>query len=107
MPSRGHPPSSYPLLPRPTAATGRRQDDEGTEPRARGSGARHAGTVKIFEDGEKYYALLLDRVGAMVKAGKSLDDIKKEVKMPEYSSWGSQDRFPANIEAAYKAVAGK
>ena len=54
------------------------------------------GTVKIFEDGEKYYALLLDRVGAMVKEGKSLDDIKKEVKMPEYASWGSQDRFPTN-----------
>ena len=65
------------------------------------------GTVKIFEDGEKYYALLLDRVGAMAKAGKSLDDIKKEVKMPEYSSWGNQDRFPTNVEAAYKAVAGK
>jgi hypothetical protein len=27
--------------------------------------------------------------------------------MPEYSSWGSQDRFPTNVEAAYKAVAGK
>src|SRR5712671_5941310 len=65
------------------------------------------GTVKIFEDGEKYYALLLDRVGAMVKAGKSLEDIKKEVKLPEYSGWGSQDRFPTNVEAAYKAVAGK
>ena len=65
------------------------------------------GTVKIFEDGEKYYALLLDRVGAMVKAGKSLDDIKKDVKMPEYAGWGSQDRFPTNVEAAYKAVTGK
>ena len=61
----------------------------------------------IFEDGETYYTLLLDRVGAMVKAGKSLDDIKKEVKMPEYASWGSQDRFPTNVEAAYKAIAGK
>jgi cyclase len=65
------------------------------------------GTVKIFEDGEAYYALLLDRVGAMVKAGKSLDDIKKDVKMPEYASWGSQDRFPTNVEAAYRAVTGK
>jgi cyclase len=65
------------------------------------------GTVKIFEDGEAYYALLLDRVGAMVKASKSLDDIKKEVKMPEYASWGSQDRFPTNVEAAYRAVTGK
>jgi cyclase len=65
------------------------------------------GTVKIFEDGEKYYALLVDRVGAMVKAGKSLDDIKQEVKMPEYAAWGSQDRFPTNVEAAYKAVTAK
>ena len=65
------------------------------------------GTVKIFEDGEAYYKLLLDRVGAMVKAGKSLDDIKKDARMPEYASWGSQDRFPTNVEAAYRAVTGK
>jgi cyclase len=65
------------------------------------------GTVKIFDDGEKYYALLMDRVGALMKQGKSLDDIKKEVKMPEYASWGSQDRMPTNVEAAYKALGGK
>ena len=65
------------------------------------------GTVKIFEDTEKYYALLIERVGKAVKEGKTLDDIKKEVKMPEYASWASQDRFPTNIEAAYKMVAGK
>jgi hypothetical protein len=39
-----------------------------------------------------------------VKAGKSLDEIKKEVKMPEYASWHSQDRMPTNIEAAYRMV---
>jgi cyclase len=65
------------------------------------------GTVKIFEDTEKYYALLVERVEKAVKEGKSLDDIKKEVKMPEYASWASQDRFPTNIEAAYKMVTGK
>jgi cyclase len=65
------------------------------------------GTVKIFDDGEKYYALLMDRVGALMKQGKSLDDIKKEVKMPEYASWGSQDRMPTNVEAAYKALGGR
>ena len=65
------------------------------------------GTVKIFEDGEKYYALLLDCVGAMVKAGKSLDDIKKEVKMPEYASWANQDRFPTNVDAAYRMITGR
>ena len=65
------------------------------------------GTVKIFDDGEKYYALLVERVGAMVKAGKSLDDIKKELKMPEYASFGSQDRMPTNIDAAYKVVTAR
>ena len=64
------------------------------------------GTVKIFEDTEKYYALLLERVDKLVKQGKSLDEIKKEVKMPEYSHWASQERFPTNVEAAYKAVRG-
>jgi cyclase len=65
------------------------------------------GTVKIFEDTEQYYALLLDRVGRMMKDGKSLDDIKKEVRMPEYASWASQDRFPTNVDAAYKMLAGR
>lgn len=64
------------------------------------------GTVKIFEDTEKYYALLLERVGAMVKAGKSLDEIRKEVKMPEYDHWATKERFPTNVEAAYKVVKG-
>jgi len=64
------------------------------------------GTVKIFEDTEQYYALLLDRVGKMAREGKSLDQIKKELKMPEYDSWASKERIPSNIEAAYKAVKG-
>jgi cyclase len=64
------------------------------------------GTVKIFEDTEKYYALLLERVGKMVKEGKSLDDIKKELKMPEYDHWATKERFPTNVEAAYKVVRG-
>ena len=64
------------------------------------------GTVKIFEDSEKYYALLLERVGRLAKEGKSLDQIKKEVRMPEYENWAAQERFPTNVEAAYKAVKG-
>jgi cyclase len=65
------------------------------------------GTVKIFEDTEKYYALLVERVEKLVKAGKTLEEIKKEVKMPEYAHWASQDRFPTNVVAAYKMVTGK
>src|SRR6266568_3716920 len=64
------------------------------------------GTVKIFEESEKYYALLLDRVGRLAREGKSLDQIKKEVRMPEYEHWAAQERFPTNVEAAYRAVKG-
>jgi cyclase len=64
------------------------------------------GTVKIFEDSERYYALLLERVGKMAREGKSLDEIKKELRMPEYDGWASKERIPSNIEAAYKVVKG-
>jgi cyclase len=64
------------------------------------------GTVKIFDDTEKYYALLVERVGKLAKEGKSLDEIKKEVKMPEYDHWATKERFPTNVEAAYKVVKG-
>ena len=65
------------------------------------------GTVKIFDDGEAYYARLLERVGTLMKQGKSLADIKKDIKMPEYASWGNQERMPTNVDAAYKALGGK
>jgi cyclase len=65
------------------------------------------GTTKIFDDGEKYYALLIERVGAMMKAGKSLDDIKKELKMPEYAHWANHDRMPTNADAAWRMLSAK
>ena len=65
------------------------------------------GGTEIFDEGEKYYALLAERVGAMMKAGKSLDDIKKELRMPEYASWFSQDRMPTNADAAYRMLSAK
>jgi len=64
------------------------------------------GTVKIFEDTEQYYVLLLDRVGKMVKEGMSLDQIKKDLRMPEYDHWATKERLPTNIDAAYKVVKG-
>jgi cyclase len=62
------------------------------------------GTTKIFDDAERYYGLLLERVGTMAREGKSLDQIKQELRMPEYDSWAGKDRMPTNIEAAYRAV---
>lgn len=46
----------------------------------------------------------MKRVGEMVAQGKSLDEIKKELKMPEYADWHDQNRLGANIDAAWKAV---
>ena len=62
------------------------------------------GTTKVFDDSERYYGLLLERVGVMVREGRSLDQIKQELRMPEYKDWSYQERMPTNIEAAYRAV---
>jgi hypothetical protein len=56
---------------------------------------------------EKYYNTLLEQVGQMAKQGKSLDEIKKELKIPGTDDWEGKDRYPNNIEAAYRAVTGK
>src|SRR5438093_2476383 len=65
------------------------------------------GTTKIFDDSGRYYTLLVERVGARVREGKSLDQIQKELRMPEYKDWTYQERMPTNIEAAYRAVKGR
>jgi cyclase len=62
------------------------------------------GTTKIFDENERYYTLLLERVGAMARAGKTLDQVKQDLKMPEYTGWSYQERMPSNIEAAYRAA---
>jgi cyclase len=61
-------------------------------------------TTKVFDEYEGFYTLLLKRVGDMAAQGKSLDEIKKELKMPEYADWNGQDRLGANIDVAYKSV---
>jgi cyclase len=61
-------------------------------------------TTKIFDEYEGFYNLLMKRVGEMAAQGKSLDEIKKELKMPEYADWRGQDRLGVNIDAAYKSV---
>ena len=68
------------------------------------SGHGPVSTTKIFDEYEGYYTLLLKRVGEMAAQGKSLDEIKKDLKMPEYTDWYGQDRLPVNIEVAYKSV---
>jgi cyclase len=64
------------------------------------------GTVKILDDMERYYNSLMDRVKQMVQQGKSLDDIKKDLRIQGTDDWEGKDRLPNNIEAAYRAVKG-
>jgi cyclase len=61
-------------------------------------------TTKIFDEYEGFYTLLAKRVGEMAAQGKSLEEIKKELKMPEYADWAGQDRLGVNIDVAYKSV---
>jgi cyclase len=61
-------------------------------------------TTKVFDEYEGFYILLLKRVGDMAAQGKSLAEIKKELKMPEYADWHDQDRLAVNIDAAYKSA---
>jgi hypothetical protein len=46
----------------------------------------------------------MKRVSEMEAQGKSLDEIKKDLKMPEYADWQGQDRLGVNIDAAWKVV---
>jgi cell pole-organizing protein PopZ len=43
-------------------------------------------------------------VGDMVAQGKSLDEIKKDLKMPEYADWADQNNLPQNITVAYESL---
>lgn len=61
-------------------------------------------TTKIFDEYEGFYTLLMQRVNEMAAQGKSLVDIKKELKMPEYADWNGQDRLAVNIDAAYRLI---
>ena len=64
------------------------------------------GTTQIFDEMERYYALLLERVGRMAREGKSLEQIKAELKLPEFDDWAGKERFPSNVDAAWRAVKG-
>jgi len=64
------------------------------------------GTVALLDDNERFYTLLLERVRALVAQGRTLDQIQKELKMPEIETWAGKDRFNTNIDAAYRAVKG-
>ena len=65
-------------------------------------------TVELLTETERFYDVLLDRVGKQIAEGKSLDEIKKDPGLPEYKTWtGGKARLDTNIEAAYRALKNK
>lgn len=64
------------------------------------------GTPQLFDEMERYYGVLLERVGAMAREGRTLEQVKAGLKMPEFDDWAGKDRLPSNIDAAWKAVKG-
>ncbi|HWF37769.1 MAG TPA: MBL fold metallo-hydrolase [Candidatus Acidoferrales bacterium] len=62
-------------------------------------------TTKMLADYQKYLETLLARVNDLMKQGKSLDEIKAEIKMPEYENLeGAKERLSNNVEAAYRTL---
>ncbi len=61
--------------------------------------------VELLDETDKFYDVLLERVGKQMAQGKSLEEIKKNPDLPEYKSWtGGKPRLDTNIEAAYRAL---
>ncbi len=61
-------------------------------------------TVQLLDETDTFYDVLVDRVGKQMAQGKSLDEIKKDPGLPEYSWTGGKPRLDTNIEAAYRAL---
>ena len=64
-------------------------------------------TNKIFDFYTGYLVTLLQRVGKLMDEGKTLDQIKAEIRMPEYENLNmAKERIPNTAEAAYRAIKG-
>ena len=62
-------------------------------------------TNEIFDNYSRYLRTLLERVGALMTQGRTLDQIKAEIRMPEYEDLvGATERIPNNVEAAHRAI---
>jgi cyclase len=64
-------------------------------------------TNKMFDFYTGFLETLLQRVGQLMNEGKTLDQIKAELRMPEYENLaGAKERIPNTAEAAYRAIKG-
>ena len=56
------------------------------------------GTLELLDETDRFYDVLLDRVGKLTTQGKSLEAIKNQLRLPEYQNWsGGKERLDTNI----------
>ncbi len=65
------------------------------------------GTTTIFDEMERYYALLIERVRNLADEGRTLEQVKAELRMPENADWLRPEALPSNIDAAWRVVKGE
>lgn len=65
------------------------------------------GTTKIFDDMERYFALLIERVRSLADEGKTLEQVKAELRIPENADWLRPEALPSNVDAAWRVVKGE
>ena len=64
------------------------------------------GTPADAREHRQYVEELYEAVLAGVRAGKSLDQLKADIKLPKYESWSQyKDWLPMNIEGIYTRIA--
>jgi glyoxylase-like metal-dependent hydrolase (beta-lactamase superfamily II) len=62
-------------------------------------------TVQLLDETDKFYDVLLERVGKQIAEGKSVEEIKNNPGLSEFKNWtGGKTRLDTNIEAAYRGL---
>ncbi len=70
-----------------------------------GPGHGPAADGKLLQTQKEYFEELRKQVGALVKQGKSLEEVQKAVDIPAWKSWTGQPKMSAsNIEAVFKEL---
>jgi glyoxylase-like metal-dependent hydrolase (beta-lactamase superfamily II) len=71
-----------------------------------GHGPAHIGRgVKDLEEQKRYFVVMRDEVGKMIKAGKSLEQIEKEFKVPqEFAHYTRPERLKSFLKLFYNQL---
>jgi glyoxylase-like metal-dependent hydrolase (beta-lactamase superfamily II) len=60
----------------------------------------------IMQKQAEYFETMRSRVRDLMQQGKSLDEIKAEIDLGEYATWGRAEQVPDTIEVLYRELGG-